>query len=264
MAQYLEGQPRIHDHRFRRCPIQPKWTVRAAASLPLSELYRGEDILLLDYVWRSCGHPTHFARGTTKASFKRWCRVRVQTMDIRSCRHFSSDDTRSSPLPFRRTAGGFTGAMDYLPNVDAATWFASDVLPGLLQRWPAARFYIVGRNPAAAVLALASDRIVVTGTVDDVRPYLQHAATVVAPLRIARGIRTRSWKPAWPPSRPVIASAECAAAVDAIAGRELLTTTSPEEYIAAIGRVLEAPETGTALGKARRQGLSSATPGKPT
>jgi glycosyltransferase involved in cell wall biosynthesis len=142
--------------------------------------------------------------------------------------------------------------MDYLPNVDAATWFAADVLPGLVQRWPAVRFYVVGRSPAAEVLALASDRIVVTGTVDDVRPYLQYAAAVVAPLRIARGIQNKVLE-AMAMSRPVIASAACAAAVDAVAGQELLTATSPEEYVAAISQALEAPETGTALGRAARQ-----------
>ncbi len=65
--------------------------------------------------------------------------------------------------------------MDYWPNVDAVTWFAKDMLPALRASWPQARFHIVGRNPAPAVRALASESINVTGTVPDVRPYLQHA-----------------------------------------------------------------------------------------
>jgi sugar transferase (PEP-CTERM/EpsH1 system associated) len=181
------------------------------------------------------------------------CRVRVQAMGNGvDADYFSADDTRSSPFPSDELPVVFTGAMDYLPNVDAATWFASEVLPALLQRWPAVRFYIVGRNPSAAVLALASDRVVVTGTVDDVRPYLQHAATVVAPLRIARGIQNKILE-AMAMGKAVIASATCAAAVDAVAEQELLTATSPEEYLAAIGQVLEAPETATAMGRAARQ-----------
>ena len=55
-----------------------------------------------------------------------------------------------------------------------------------------ARFYVVGMNPDAAVRALASDAaVVVTGRVADVRPYLQHARVVVAPLRVARGIQNK-------------------------------------------------------------------------
>ena len=125
-------------------------------------------------------------------------------------------------------------------------------LPQILARWPKARFYIVGRSPSAEVLALASEQVVVTGTVPDVRPYLHHAAAVVAPLRIARGIQNKILE-AMAMARPVIASAECAAAVDAEKGTELLTAVSPEEYIAELSRVLDAPDTANSLGQAARR-----------
>ena len=259
MAQYLEDQLRIPTIIDFVDVDSAKWTQYAPRHRwPLSWLYRREGTLLLDYERRMAARASRsfFATDNEVALFTQKapeCRVRVQTMGNGvDADYFSTDDTRSSPFPSDELPVVFTGAMDYLPNVDAATWFASDVLPGLLQRWPAARFYIVGRSPAAEVLALAGDRIVVTGTVDDVRPYLQHAATVVAPLRIARGIQNKILE-AMAMSRPVVASADCAAAVDAVAGQELLTATSPEEYIAAISQVLEAPETGTAMGKAARQ-----------
>ena len=54
-------------------------------------------------------------------------------------------------------------------------------------------------------------------------------------------------------ARPVIASAECAAAVDAEKGTELLTAVSPEEYIAELSRVLDAPDTANSLGQAARR-----------
>ena len=259
MAQYLEEQPRIPTIIDFVDVDSAKWAQYAPRHRwPLSWLYRREGILLLDYERRMAARASRsfFATDKEVALFIQKapeCRVRVQTMGNGvDADYFSADDTRSSPFRSDELPVVFTGAMDYLPNVDAATWFASDVLPGLLQRWPAARFYIVGRSPAAEVLALASDRIVVTGTVDDVRPYLQHAATVVAPLRIARGIQNKILE-AMAMSRPVIASTDCAAAVDAVVGQELLTAASPEEYIAAISQVLEAPEAGTALGKAARQ-----------
>lgn len=49
----------------------------------------------------------------------------------------------------------------------------------------------MGRNPTAQVKALAGPRVVVTGTVPDVRGDPQHAAAVVAPLRVARGIQNK-------------------------------------------------------------------------
>ena len=58
------------------------------------------------------------------------------------------------------------------------------MLPGILERDPLARFYVVGMNPDAVVRGLSrSATTVVTGRVSDVRPYLQHARVVVVPLR---------------------------------------------------------------------------------
>ena len=180
-------------------------------------------------------------------------RVRVEAMcNGVDADYFSSDPSRPSPYKADELPVVFTGAMDYLPNVDAVAWFKHEVLPDVLKRWPDARFYIVGRSPTAAVLALASDQVVVTGTVPDVRPYLQHAAAVVAPLRIARGIQNKILE-AMSMAKPVIASVECAAAVDAAKDTELLTAGNPAAYIAELGRVLDAPAAAAAIGRAARQ-----------
>ncbi len=64
---------------------------------------------------------------------------------------------RASPFAADEAPMVFTGAMDYWPNIDAVQWFAAEVLPQLRQRWPTLRFYIVGRAPTPAVLALAGD-----------------------------------------------------------------------------------------------------------
>ncbi|MBU2310054.1 MAG: TIGR03087 family PEP-CTERM/XrtA system glycosyltransferase [Alphaproteobacteria bacterium] len=86
----------------------------------------------------------------------------------------------------------FTGAMDYWANVDAVQWFADEVWPTLMATNPELKFVIVGGNPTAAVKLLAKrPNILVTGRVEDVRPYILNARFVVAPLRIARGIQNK-------------------------------------------------------------------------
>ncbi len=104
--------------------------------------------------------------------------------------------------------------MDYWPNVDAVTWFASEVMPRIVEARPRARFYIVGMNPVPTVSALAGPRVVVTGKVDDVRPYLQHARVAVAPLRVARGVQNKVFE-AMAMARPVVVSPRCAQGIDA-------------------------------------------------
>jgi len=259
MAQYVE--------EFQRLPTlidfvdvdSAKWTQYAPHHRwPLSWLYRREGRLLLDYERRLAARSTRsfFVTENEAALFCEQapeCRVRVEAMSNGvDADYFSPDPARPSPYEADELPVVFTGAMDYLPNVDAVAWFKQEVLPDVLKRWPKARFYIVGRSPTAAVLALASDQVVVSGTVPDVRPYLQHAAAVVAPLRIARGIQNKILE-AMAMARPVIASPECAAAVDAEKGTELLTAGSPAEYIAELTRVLDAPETAVSIGQSARR-----------
>lgn len=259
MTQYIGG--------FQRLPTlidfvdvdSAKWTQYAPRHRwPLSWLYRREGRLLLDYERRMAARSTRsfFVTENEKELFCRQapeCRVRVEAMcNGVDANYFSPEASRPSPYRADEIPVVFTGAMDYLPNIDAVAWFTAEVLPGILQRWPGVRFYIVGRSPAPGVLALASETVVVTGTVPDVRPYLQHAATVVAPLRIARGIQNKILE-AMAMARPVIASAECAAAVDAEKGTELLIAVDPAEYMAEMSRVLDAPGTAIAIGHAARQ-----------
>ncbi|MCX8006348.1 MAG: TIGR03087 family PEP-CTERM/XrtA system glycosyltransferase, partial [Burkholderiaceae bacterium] len=145
---------------------------------------------------------------------------------------------RRSPFAAHEIPIVFTGAMDYWPNVDAVTWFAREVLPPLAARHPAVRFYVVGMNPAAAVTALADDRrVVVTGTVPDVRDYLQYAQVVVAPLRVARGVQNKVLE-AMAMARPVVTTAACAAALHPDARRALLVADDAPAFAERVHQVL--------------------------
>jgi sugar transferase (PEP-CTERM/EpsH1 system associated) len=165
--------------------------------------------------------------------------------------YFSADAARPSPFAADELPLVFTGAMDYWPNIDAVSWFVAEMLPALRQRWPRLRFHIVGRSPAPAVRALAGEAVNVTGTVDDVRPWLQHAAAVVAPLRLARGIQNKVLE-AMAMGRPVVAASTCAEAIDATPGRHLLVAETAQEYVHALDRLFSHPAQGGQIGQAGR------------
>jgi polysaccharide biosynthesis protein PslH len=100
----------------------------------------------------------------------------------------------------------FIGTMDYYPNIEAAVWFVTEVLPDLRRQDPGMEFLIVGRNPSSAVLRLARQPgVTVTGSVSDVRPYIASSLAVVVPLRIARGIQNKVLE-ALSMGKPVLAS----------------------------------------------------------
>ncbi|EZP49050.1 TIGR03087 family PEP-CTERM/XrtA system glycosyltransferase [Sphingomonas sp. RIT328] len=143
----------------------------------------------------------------------------------------------------------FTGQMDYRPNVEAVRWFAQDVLPALRRRYPTLRLAIVGRAPTAAVQALASPAVIVTGAVADVRPWLAAATVCVAPLRLARGIQNKVLE-AMAMARPVVATAAAAEGIDH-AGT-LRVADDADAQVAAIAALLDDPAQATGLGAAAR------------
>lgn len=146
----------------------------------------------------------------------------------------------------------FTGQMDYAPNVDAVCHFVQSVLPRVQQSFPNAWFHIVGRNPAAAVRALAARHGVdVVGAVDDIRPWIASADMVVAPLRIARGIQNKVLE-AMAMARPVIASSAAAEGIDAQPGEHLLVAASDDAMVEAVCSIAADADRGAAMGAAAR------------
>ena len=105
------------------------------------------------------------------------------------------DTARFLPRPPEKTekAVMFMGRFGDETNVDAVLWFVSSVWPRIVSRQPEIRFYVVGPEPPPPVRALvkADSRIVVTGRVADVRPYLERARVFVCPVRFGCGLRTK-------------------------------------------------------------------------
>jgi len=92
------------------------------------------------------------------------------------------------PQPFHFV---FTGHMAYVPNHDGVLWFLDNIWPRILQKHPQARASIVGKNPPPFLLARQSQSLRVTGTVEDVRPYMEEASVYVVPLRMGGGTRLK-------------------------------------------------------------------------
>jgi hypothetical protein len=144
----------------------------------------------------------------------------------------------------------FIGRMDYYPNQECMFDFCANVLPRIQARRPAARLHIVGADPTPAVRKLAELRnVTVTGSVADVRPYLQRSALMVAPLNIARGTQNKILE-AMASGVPVVTSAVAAGGVDAVPGEHFLVARSAGEQAAAVLGIL--------ADRAERQRLATA------
>lgn len=124
----------------------------------------------------------------------------------------------------------FVGVLNYKPNVEAVQWYVKEVMPLVLKKLPHARFLIVGKDPSAKVKALHHHQgVEVVGEVPDVRPYIEQAAAVVAPLKVARGVQNKVLE-AMACRRAVVCSPEAADGIRALAGRHLLVADTPKMF----------------------------------
>jgi polysaccharide biosynthesis protein PslH len=143
----------------------------------------------------------------------------------------------------------FTGSMDWLPNEDGLEWFCDEILPLVRSQVPAATLSVVGRNPSARVKSLASRHsgVTVTGTVPDVRPYLERAGALVVPLRIGGGTRLKIYE-GMSMGRPTVSTTIGAEGLPVRHAEEILIADTAPAFASAVAGLLADPSSGDALG----------------
>jgi sugar transferase (PEP-CTERM/EpsH1 system associated) len=147
----------------------------------------------------------------------------------------------------------FTGKMDFRPNVDAALWFAREVLPRVRAEEPGARVLIVGQSPHARLGALARDPAVrLTGRVDDVRPYVARAAVYVVPMRIGGGTRLKVLE-AMSMGKAIVSTSLGCEGYPVRDGVELIIADAPADFAWAVIHLLRDPARRKQLGSAARE-----------
>jgi glycosyltransferase involved in cell wall biosynthesis len=133
----------------------------------------------------------------------------------------------------------FTGSMDWLPNEDAIRYFMREIMPLIRQRVPDASLTVVGRNPQAALTEMAKEdpSLIITGRVDDVRPYMERAAAYIVPLRIGGGTRLKIFE-AMAMEKAVISTTIGAEGLPLTDGVDVLLADEPAAFAEAVVRVL--------------------------
>ncbi len=125
----------------------------------------------------------------------------------------------------------FLGSMDWMPNIDGVSWFVREILPRIRRSKPGCSVAVVGRKPTAAVRELAErDRAIhVTGTVDDVRPWLWGSQISIVPLRVGGGTRLKIYE-AQAARIPVVSTSVGAEGLGVEHGTHLLIADEPDAF----------------------------------
>ncbi|MBI3784784.1 MAG: glycosyltransferase [Deltaproteobacteria bacterium] len=161
------------------------------------------------------------------------------------------------PFDGRREAATllYVGRMSYHANVRAAVELVRKVMPIVWASRPDARVVICGAEPVRAVRALAGggeSRITVTGTVADVRPYLQRATLSVNPLPYAVGIQNKVLE-ALATATPVVASPAACAGLAKGYDQVLIETSGVQSCAGQILRLLADDALRRRMGAAGRK-----------
>lgn len=258
MAQYAEpadGALRVADMVD---VDSAKWTRYAKdRSWPMSWLYEREGRRLLDFETAVARRfdATVFVSDAEARLFRRLSGIPGQHVHSAGngvdTEYFRPDAGRASPYGSGGRVVAFTGAMDYWPNIDAVNWFTNDIFPRLRESEPNLRFAIVGARPSIEVRRLGDrDGVLVTGTVPDVRPYLQHAVAAVAPLRIARGVQNKVLE-GMAMGLPVVATPDAAEGLELAPGKEIMVAHTGDEFVDVLREVLGGRKAIGAAARAR-------------
>ena len=85
----------------------------------------------------------------------------------------------------------FTGNMSYPPNVNSVEYLANEILPIVWKSRPETTLYIAGATPDPKVKKAASDKIIVSGWLDDIRDAYAQSRVFIAPMRIGTGLQNK-------------------------------------------------------------------------
>ena len=145
-----------------------------------------------------------------------------------------------------------SGKMSYHANISMALYLVKEIMPLVWEKRPEVKLWIVGKDPNREISKLAENPLVtVTGTVPDLRNYLQRATVAVAPIVYGAGIQNKVLE-AMACATPVVTSPQALTALEAVSGRDLEQARTPGEYADKVLKLLASPSYRQKIGEAGR------------
>ncbi len=178
-----------------------------------------------------------------------------------ACSHVSVvpngvDEQYFTPMtvPIKPHSMVFTGSMDWRPNQDGVRYFIEDIFPRIIKSLPDATFTVVGRKPPQWLVDLGKNAagVIITGTVDDVRPYIGESSLYVVPLRVGGGSRLKILE-ALAMQKPVLSTTVGAEGLDVCDVEHLILRDDPELFANTAIDMLTQPKHFEYLGLAGRE-----------
>jgi glycosyltransferase involved in cell wall biosynthesis len=148
----------------------------------------------------------------------------------------------------------FVGGMDWYPNRDAVEFFVEKIFATVRAQVPEAHLVVAGRNPPKDFVQRMSrsQNVVFTGTVPDMRPYLEEASVVVVPLRLGSGTRIKILE-ACVAGKAVVSTSVGAEGLNLVHGRDIEIADAAADFATGVVGLLRDPGRREQMASAGRQ-----------
>jgi sugar transferase (PEP-CTERM/EpsH1 system associated) len=148
----------------------------------------------------------------------------------------------------------YTGGMNMLANRDAVLHFLDAIWPSIVAEIPEVRFFAVGQDPPAelAEIARRDPRVVVTGKVPDIRPYVRRSAVYIVPIRVGGGTRLKVLD-AMASGKAIVSTSIGCEGITVRPGEDLMVADSPAEFAASAVALLRDAAKRRQLGASARR-----------
>jgi glycosyltransferase involved in cell wall biosynthesis len=176
--------------------------------------------------------------------------------------HFSPGHESREPLTLV-----ITGKMSYHANVTAVSHLVREIMPQVWAQLPDVRLWVIGKDPAPEILKLGTycpnpleyagsngtsrSKVLISGGVEDMRPFLRRATLAVAPIQYGAGIQNKVLE-AFACGTPVVATPQAVSALDVKSGSHLLVAATPRDSAEAIVSLLKDPSSRARLAETAR------------
>jgi glycosyltransferase involved in cell wall biosynthesis len=127
----------------------------------------------------------------------------------------------------------FIGGFQHPPNIDGVLFFTRQIFPLIQKRLSSLNFYIIGDKAPPEIMALASDRVIVTGFQPDVCAYFDTIKASVAPLRYGAGVKGKI-NQSMGFGVPVVATPNAAEGMGLTSGEDIIIRNDPAEFADAL------------------------------
>ncbi|MFZ1728603.1 MAG: glycosyltransferase family 4 protein [Bacteroidota bacterium] len=181
--------------------------------------------------------------GAARRSAKENIRIIPAGVDVKRMRPFNTEPNSAHVV--------VVGPLVWAPNIDAATWFATEIWPRIKAAVPEARCTIAGASPPRRLLRLATEDLRIPGFVDDYAELLSSATVMAVPLRIGGGMRVKLLE-FFACGKAVVSTAIGAEGNAARDGEQYISADSAGDFAAAVVAIIRNPELRRSIGLAAR------------